>query len=142
MIEKKMVGTRFNKRTFDKRIQFIGFPEHINDDINIPHYHLLVKFPDNIKNRYRLRYKRVFKELLHEFWGKFFKTELHKFKRDIRLEPDGPVVCSVWDASVVNRYCKVKRIRSKGVVDYITKDLGKVFNDNEEHIIFNEVPFK
>ena len=135
MIEKKMVGSRFNKKTFEERIQFIGFPEHINDDFNIPHYHLLVKFPDNIKKKYPLRHKQIFKDNLYNSWRKFVEPTYKKIK------PDGSSR-TILDCYKINRYCDVRRIRSKRAVDYVTKDLGRVYSDNEEHIIFNETPFK
>ena len=113
MIEKKMIGSRFHKKPPEERIQFIGFPEHINDD---PHYHLLLRFPENIKTKeYQHEYRFYFKLLLWRFWGKFVNQE---------KKP----------------YCDAQDVVSQRVVDYVTKDLFDPMN--EEHIIFNNIPFK
>ena len=134
MIEKKMIGSRFHKKPPEERIQFIGFPEHINDDLSTPHYHLLLRFPENIKLWEKKRkilfgYRKYFAIRLHGYWGKFVKP-ISKIivGKDLKNE------------RVTNHYCDVQDVVSQRVVDYVTKDL---FDPrNEEHIIFNNIPFK
>ena len=115
-IEKKMIGSRFHKKPPEERIQFIGFPEHINDDLNTPHYHLLLRFPENIKTKeYQHGYRIYFEMLLSMFWRKFVQEQK-------------------------KQYCNVQDVETQRVVDYVTKDLFDPIN--EEHIIFNEIPFR
>ena len=115
-IEKKMIGSRFHKKPPEERIQFIGFPEHINDDLNTPHYHLLLRFPENIKTKeYQHGYRIYFEMLLSMFWRKFVQEQK-------------------------KQYCNVQDVETQRVVDYVTKDLFDQMN--EEHIIFNEIPFR
>jgi hypothetical protein len=128
MIEKKMIGSRFHKKPYKERIRYIGFGEHINDEINLPHYHLLLKFPENIKEKYPNRYESEFKELLEKYYQKFVKPTFKK------IDADGPSIKIVW-----NRYCDVQEIKSQGVVNYVTK--GLLDPKNEEHIINHCSPF-
>ena len=128
MIEKKMIGSRFHKKLSEQRIQFIGFPEHINTS---PHYHLLLRFPKDIKNESRNGRISDFKNHLEEFWGKFVEPI---------LTPKLVEVNGVWRKVPKNRYCDVQEVFSQRVVDYVTKDLYDP--ENEQHIIFNNIPFK
>jgi hypothetical protein len=131
MVEKKLLGTRLEKFPPENRIQFIGYPEHI-DGINLPHYHLLVRFPEYVKNETPNGRISDYRRLLEGFWGDKFVKPSHK----VLVELESGVI-----RFVSNRYCDVQKIESQRVVDYCTKSL-KNHPTHEDHIIFNEYPFR
>jgi hypothetical protein len=111
-IEKKMIGSRYRKKQKDERITFYGFAEGFGLG-ELHHYHLLVKIPDNAKERH-LNWQYVFSNHLQLFWKKFSPP---------RLEENGEI----------NPYFKVEQIRDKGAVYYCVKEAH--LSPNSEHII-------
>lgn len=129
IVEKKMLHTpHYNKMPPEKRIVFIGFPEHIFDDELFPHYHLLLRFPKYFKDEYPSEYISVFTKLLEEAWKKFVKPNFKLIEVNGKMRFDR------------DRFCDVQKVESQGVVNYVTKDLFKPEHDN--HIIFHNFKSK
>ena len=137
MIERKMFGSRFHKKLSEQRIQFIGFPERINTS---PHYHLLLRFPKDIKNESPNGRTSDFTTHLEKFWGKFVEPTMEIIGLNSLVKNREVIVKNDEMMLVKNRYCDVQEVYSQRVVDYVTKELFDP--QNEEHIIFNNVPFK